>query len=183
MLQSDHNAIVLWKAFPRIVLVVYHTLVQTTVAVSQCYGHPHVLGISILKTLVIWASPVTLTQIAKVRWEGDVYITRVWGMGMLISLAITVTAEVNKEERGLEPTETEVNNQEWGLELSVPNPLGQPLQYVVRCVWTTCLSPRPLLFILRRIAFCVNTKSYSVFCGHSINQSPNLLNWQTVQEW
>ena len=28
------------------------------------------------------ASPVTLTQIAKVIWEGDANITRVWGVGM-----------------------------------------------------------------------------------------------------
>ena len=32
--------------------------------------------------LMILASPVTLTQIAKVIWEGDVHITRVLGMGM-----------------------------------------------------------------------------------------------------
>ena len=47
---------------------------------SQWYGHPRVLGIPILKHLVIWASPVTLTQIAKVIWEGDAPITRVLGM-------------------------------------------------------------------------------------------------------
>ena len=47
---------------------------------SQWYGHPRVLGIPILKHLVIWASPVTLTQIAKVIWEGDSPITRVLGM-------------------------------------------------------------------------------------------------------
>ena len=42
-------------------------------------GHPRVLGIPIRKTLVIWASPVTLTlaltQIAKVIWEEDAHIT------------------------------------------------------------------------------------------------------------
>ena len=39
-----------------------------SVPVKHCYGHPRVLGIPIPKTLVIWASPVTLTltQIAKV---------------------------------------------------------------------------------------------------------------------
>ena len=54
------------------------------VPMSKWYGHPRVLGIPIPKTLVIWASPVTLTltQIAKVIWEGDVHITRVLGMGM-----------------------------------------------------------------------------------------------------
>ena len=51
---------------------------------SQWYGHPRVLGISIPKTLVIWVSPVTLTltQIAKVIWEGDAHITRVLGIGI-----------------------------------------------------------------------------------------------------
>ena len=44
------------------------------------FGHLH----SQCKTLVIWASPVTLSvnQIAEVIWEGDAYITRVLGMGM-----------------------------------------------------------------------------------------------------
>ena len=43
----------------------------------QCYGLPRVLGIPIPKTLVIWASPatLTLTQIAKVIWERDAHIT------------------------------------------------------------------------------------------------------------
>ena len=54
--------------------------------VSQLYDHSFVLGISIPKTLVIRASPVTLTlaptQIAKVTWETDAHITRVLGMGM-----------------------------------------------------------------------------------------------------
>ena len=37
------------------------------------YGHPRVLGIPTPETLVIWASPVTLTltQIAKLIWEGE----------------------------------------------------------------------------------------------------------------
>ena len=41
----------------------------------QWYRH------SIPKTLVIWVSPVTLNQIAKVIWEGDAYITKVWEWG------------------------------------------------------------------------------------------------------
>ena len=51
---------------------------------SQWYGHPRALAIPISKTLVIWTFPVTLTltQIAKVIWEGDAHITRVLGMGM-----------------------------------------------------------------------------------------------------
>ena len=54
------------------------------ISLSQWYGHLRVLGIPISKTLVIWASPVTLTitQIAKVIWEGDAHITRVLDMGM-----------------------------------------------------------------------------------------------------
>ena len=53
---------------------------------SQWYGYPLVLGIPIPKTLVIWASPVTLTltltQVAKVIWKGDARITRILGMRM-----------------------------------------------------------------------------------------------------
>ena len=40
------------------------------------------MGIPIPKTLVIWASPVTLIQIATVILQGDAHITRVLGMGM-----------------------------------------------------------------------------------------------------
>ena len=45
---------------------------------------PCSFGVPILKSLGIWVSPVTLTltQIAKVIWEGDAHITRVLGMGM-----------------------------------------------------------------------------------------------------
>ena len=59
---------------------------------------------------------------------------------------------MNKWERGLEPTETEVNIQEWGLEFSVPNPLGQPPAPArcSMCVNDLCL-PGPLLFSLYRI--------------------------------
>ena len=50
------------------------------VALSQLYGHLRVLGIPILKTVVIFASPVTLTltltQFAKVIREGGAYIVR-----------------------------------------------------------------------------------------------------------
>ena len=46
--------------------------------------------IPIPKTLVIWASSVTLsltlTQIAKTIWEEDTHINRVLGKGMPISL-------------------------------------------------------------------------------------------------
>ena len=54
------------------------------IPMSQGYGHPQVLVIPIPKILVIWASPVTLTltQIGKVIWEGDIHITRVLGIGM-----------------------------------------------------------------------------------------------------
>ena len=40
------------------------------------------MGIPIPKTLVKWASTVTLSQTAKVICEGDAHITRVLGMGM-----------------------------------------------------------------------------------------------------
>ena len=41
-----------------------------------------VLGVPIPNTLVIWASPVTLTLITKVIRQGDAHITRVLRMGM-----------------------------------------------------------------------------------------------------
>ena len=60
------------------------------VPLSQWYGHPRFLSIPIPETLLIWTSPVTLTltltQIAKVIWEGNTHITRVLGMGMPMSL-------------------------------------------------------------------------------------------------
>ena len=44
--------------------------------------------------------------------------------------------------RGLKPAKTEVIIiQEWGLESSTPDPLGQPRWHDVRCVWTTCAAP------------------------------------------
>ena len=48
------------------------------------HQHPCSFGVPILKSLGIWVSPVTLTltQIAKVIWEGDANITRVLGMEM-----------------------------------------------------------------------------------------------------
>ena len=49
------------------------------------------MRIPIPKTLVIWASPVTLTLIAKVIWEGDAHITSVLEMGMPISLTAAKT--------------------------------------------------------------------------------------------
>ena len=62
--------------------------------VSQWYEHPRVLGILIPKPLVIWVIPLTLTQIAKVVWEGDAYIASVFNgngdaqnAGMPISLS------------------------------------------------------------------------------------------------
>ena len=59
-------------------------------ALPQWYGHHRVLGIPTPETLVIWASPVTqilsLTQIAKVIWEGDDHISMFLGMAMPISL-------------------------------------------------------------------------------------------------
>ena len=66
-------------------------LINFADTMSEWYGHPLVLGIPISKTingrLVIWASLLTLiltlTQIAKVVWEGDALMTRVLGMGML----------------------------------------------------------------------------------------------------
>ena len=39
------------------------------------------------------------------------------------------------------PAETEVNVLEWGLEISSPNPVGQPRRHDARYVWTTCATP------------------------------------------
>ena len=57
-----------------------------TMALSQRYGHSPVLGISIPKTLVMWASPCHITVAIWIRVTGDAHITRVLGMGMPISL-------------------------------------------------------------------------------------------------
>ena len=56
------------------------------------------MGIPIPKTLVIWASPVILTLIAKVIWEGDAHITSVLEMGMPISLTVTKTIASHADE-------------------------------------------------------------------------------------
>ena len=51
----------------------------------------------------------------------------------------------------METTETEVKTQEWGLGISSPNPLDQPLRYDIRFVWTTCYSPGPFLALFTLI--------------------------------
>ena len=60
----------------------------TVIWPSPRFGHP------IPKTLVMWVFPLTLTQIAKVVWEGDAFIARVFNgngnaqnAGMPISLS------------------------------------------------------------------------------------------------
>ena len=71
-------------------------------------------------------------------------------------------------EQGLESTVTKVNIQGWGLGFSAPRPLGQPLRYDARCVWTTCSSFVSLpTFILYRFAFR-GTKSYPPWCTHNL---------------
>ena len=54
-----------------------------------------------------------------------------------VETGIRTVAEVTDLERGLEPTETDINIHKWGFGFSSPNPLGQPLRYDVWCVWTT----------------------------------------------
>ena len=56
------------------------------------------MGIPIPKTLVIWASPVILTLIAKVIWEGGAHITSVLEMGMPISLTVAKTIASHADE-------------------------------------------------------------------------------------
>ena len=75
--------------------------------------------------------------------------------------------EVNRHEREMESTETEVTIQ-WRLGFSSPNPPGQPLRYDVRCVWTTCSSSVPSVAVYA-ITFPVGTKSCSVRCRHSLS--------------
>ena len=54
-----------------------------SVAMLQWYGYPCVLGITIPKTLVIWASPshITLAIWVRVRVTGDTHIPRLLRMG------------------------------------------------------------------------------------------------------
>ena len=75
------------------------------ISLSQWYGHLRVLGIPISKTLVIWASPVTLTitQIAKVIWEGDAHITRVLDMGMPETREQGVSLSLGFSRQNIEP--------------------------------------------------------------------------------
>ena len=49
-------------------------------------GIPAFWASPVPNTLMIWASPVTLTLTTKVLWEGNAHITMVLGMGMPISL-------------------------------------------------------------------------------------------------
>ena len=83
----------LWGNWAERTLANTPTIVTGDAPVWQWYGYPRVLSIPIPKILAIWASPgtltltLTLTQIAKVIWEGDAHITRVLGMGMPISLS------------------------------------------------------------------------------------------------
>ena len=53
----------------------------------------------------------------------------------------------------------------WWTKPSLPT---APVQFNVRCVWTTCSSPEPWLSILCRIAFRIYTISYSLWCSHPL---------------
>ena len=66
---------------------------------------------------------------------------------------IRSVAEVNKQERGLEPTKTEVNFQEWELEFSAPNFHGQPRLHNVRC--ERLVPPRTVAVYALRDSFFV----------------------------
>ena len=63
--------------------------------------------------------------------------------------------------------------QEWGLDFSTPNPLGQPLRHKDRCAWTTFAGSRPFLFILYRIVFRDGRKSYPIECELGRNNVQN----------
>ena len=59
-----------------------------------------------------------------------------------------------------------VQKWKWGLEfIREPDPLGQPFRYNVRCVWTSCSSPVPLVFISRKQRVKFTGSSYSTFCN------------------
>ena len=93
--------------------------------------------------------------ISKLKWS----VTNRIGFGAYFGAVWTLiwpVAEVNKQERGLKPTGTEVNIQGWILEFNGPNPPGQPLWHDVRRV-VSDLCHRPFLFIRCQIAFCGTT--------------------------
>ena len=71
----------IYNSVSKTVLISYPDLLSTA-SVLQWYGHPRVLGFSIPKTLVIWASPSHITLAIWVRVTGDANITRCLGMGM-----------------------------------------------------------------------------------------------------
>ena len=77
---------------------------------------------------------------------------------------IRTEAEVNCRSEELEPTDKEVNVEEWGMAFSVPNPFGHPLRLDVWCMWTTCSSYGLLLSMLRQMVFHVVTSGYQVVC-------------------
>ena len=77
-------------------------------AVSEWYGHLHSQNPSDM------AIPVTLTQMAKVIWEGDAHITRVLGMGM----PKTQGCPYHCNSRQLEPSNYRIGiGLPWNLEL------------------------------------------------------------------
>ena len=71
---------------------------------GQCHsdmGIPAIWASPFPKPLVIWASPVTLTltQIAKVTWEGDAHITRVLGINGDSHITVTTVVRACKSKQ------------------------------------------------------------------------------------
>ena len=68
------------------------------------------------------------------------------------------------KERGLETTETEVNIQEWGLELSAPSSLGQPSRHDVGSMYCERLVPPQAVavhpYAIPDSSFSGTTKNY-----------------------
>ena len=95
----------LYNSVSKTVLVSYLDLLST--AVLQWHGNPRVLGISISKNLVIWASPSHTTLViwvrvgVRVRVTGDARITRCLGMEMPKTQGAHVTVTSASSTRDL----------------------------------------------------------------------------------
>ena len=85
----------------------------------------------------------TLVNAARFLWRSEAVprrsqkwsVTYRRGSALYLGAVWIPIRPVNKYERGLGPTETEVNiQQEWEMEFSAPNPLGQPRKRLIHLV-------------------------------------------------
>ena len=85
-------------------------------------------------TEITCAAPILKVERDRISGRFLPFLVAVW-------TGIRIEAEVNKQERGLEPIETEVYIQKWAWDLNdAPNHFDQPLGYDGRCVLTICSS-------------------------------------------